>query len=195
MTTNRRIERIEGQLDDLWFWLFVIGGLLAFSIWRVSSAPSAPSQSQSSEQSTTSEPFQPSKDAPKFIYPHSSSYPITSGFGMRKHPIGGDQRMHNGLDFGSPMGTPILAVADGKIIAAGQLDGACGLGVKIEHSGGYSSAYCHASEVLAKSGQSVKAGDPIAKVGSTGGSTGPHLHLGIKLNGEWIDPKKVIPLK
>lgn len=113
---------------------------------------------------------------------------------MRTHPVTGKQQMHSGVDLGMPTGTPIYAVADGQVESAREL-GNCGNGVRINHSGGYMSVYCHASKLLIKQGQSVKSGDTIALVGSTGMSTGPHLHLGMKLNGEWIDPKKVVPLE
>ena len=163
MTTNRRLEEIEGQLDDLWFWLFVIGGLLGFSIWLFNSGRLTTLQSSSSEQSqvttsSSSEPFKPSKHAPKFIYPHSNPYPITSGFGMRLHPISKVEKLHAGIDFGSPIGTEIKAVAEGKITVAGWINSSCGNGIVIEHSGNYSSHYCHLSQVLSSAGQSVKSG-------------------------------------
>jgi murein DD-endopeptidase MepM/ murein hydrolase activator NlpD len=150
--------------------------------------------------------FEPSKDAPKFQKPLKGEIRVGSGYGMRIHPIKKVKQMHRGIDINpnlldkkgnrlSTQGQPIFSVADGKVDAAAWLDSACGYGVKVKHSGGYTSIYCHASQLLVKPGQSVKAGEKIALVGSTGASTGPHLHLGMRLNGKWIDPKKVIPLK
>jgi murein DD-endopeptidase MepM/ murein hydrolase activator NlpD len=149
--------------------------------------------------------FKPSKDAPKFQKPLNGEIRIGSGFGPRIHPITRKPQKHSGIDLNpnlldkkgnriSTKGQPILAVADGKVQAVGWLDKSCGNGVTVLHSGGYKSIYCHASKLLVKPDQSVKAGDKIALIGSTGASTGPHLQLGMKLNGESIDPKKVVPL-
>jgi murein DD-endopeptidase MepM/ murein hydrolase activator NlpD len=187
---EERIRDCEEQLDDVWFWCFVSVLLVGFSIFKFGSPSTSVPQSQST---TTSETITLGKNAPKFIYPHSTPYTISSGFGMREHPVTGGQKMHNGIDFAAPGGANILAVADGQVSFAGDMGG-CGNAVEINHSGGYLSKYCHASKVLVQKGQSVKAGTPIALVGTTGTSTGNHLHLGIKLNGQYIDPKKVIPI-
>ena len=191
---NRKIEErlseLESNLDDVWFWVFIVAILLGFSVVKFGSIPSPQTSSTTTQTST----FQPSKDAPKFIYPLPTKVSISSGYGMRTHPITGKQTMHSGVDLGMPTGTPIFSVADGVVESSGSL-GNCGYGVRVQHSGGYMSVYCHASKLLVKSGQSVKSGETIALVGSTGMSTGPHLHLGMKLNGEWIDPKKIVPLE
>ena len=187
---EERIKDFEEQLDDAYFWLFVVALLLGFTIFKFGiPSPQVPQSSTA----TSSETVTLGKDAPKFIYPHSTPYPISSGFGMREHPVSGGQKMHNGIDFAAPSGANILAVADGQVSFAGDMGG-CGNAVEINHSGGYLSKYCHALKVLVQKGQSVKAGTPIALVGTTGTSTGNHLHLGIKLNGKYIDPKKVIPI-
>jgi murein DD-endopeptidase MepM/ murein hydrolase activator NlpD len=187
---EERLKECEESVDDAYFWIFVVCLLLGFSIFKFGSPSTSVPQSQST---TTSETITLGKDAPKFIYPHSNPYPISSGFGMREHPVTGGQKMHNGIDFSAPGGANILAVADGQVSFAGDMGG-CGNAVEINHSGGYLSKYCHALKVLVQKGQSVKAGTPIALVGTTGISTGNHLHLGIKLNGQYIDPKKVIPI-
>jgi len=187
---EERLKECEESVDDAYFWIFVVCLLLGFSIFKFGSPSTSVPQSQST---TTSETITLGKDAPKFIYPHSDPYPVSSGFGMREHPVTGGQKMHNGIDFSAPGGANILAVADGQVSFAGDMGG-CGNAVEINHSGGYLSKYCHASKVLVQKGQSVKAGTPIALVGTTGTSTGNHLHLGIKLNGQYIDPKKVIPI-
>jgi murein DD-endopeptidase MepM/ murein hydrolase activator NlpD len=187
---EERIKDFEEQLDDAYFWLFVVALLLGFTVFKFGiPSPQVPQSSTA----TSSETVTLGKDAPKFIYPHSTPYPVTSGFGMREHPVTGGQKMHNGIDFAAPSGANILAVADGQVSFAGDMGG-CGNAVEINHSGGYLSKYCHALKVLVQKGQSVKAGTPIALVGTTGTSTGNHLHLGIKLNGKYIDPKKVIPI-
>lgn len=187
---EERIKDFEEQLDDAYFWLFVVALLLGFTVFKFGiPSPQVPQSSTA----TSSETVTLGKDAPKFIYPHSTPYSISSGFGMREHPVTGGQKMHNGIDFSAPSGANILAVADGQVSFAGDMGG-CGNAVEINHSGGYLSKYCHALKVLVQKGQSVKAGTPIALVGTTGTSTGNHLHLGIKLNGQYIDPKKVIPI-
>jgi len=194
---NRKLEKrlsdVETQLDDVWFWVFIVALLLGFSVFKFgqsSSQVSSPNTATSGQTATVTL----DKNAPKFIYPLPTKVSISSGYGMRTHPITGKQTMHSGVDLGMPTGTPIFSVADGVVESSGSL-GNCGNGVRIDHSGGYMSVYCHASKLLVKSGQSVKSGETIALVGSTGMSTGPHLHLGMKLNGEWIDPKKVVPLE
>jgi murein DD-endopeptidase MepM/ murein hydrolase activator NlpD len=189
---EERIRDCEEQLDDAFFWIFITCLLLGFGILKFNQSSPQVSSPQSTESSQTST-VTLGKDAPKFIYPHSNPYPISSGFGMREHPVTGGQKMHNGIDFAAPGGANILAVADGQVSFAGDMGG-CGNAVEINHSGGYLSKYCHASKVLVQKGQSVKAGTPVALVGTTGTSTGNHLHLGIKLNGKYIDPKKVIPI-
>jgi murein DD-endopeptidase MepM/ murein hydrolase activator NlpD len=185
-----RLDDIEKSVDDVWFWVFIVGLLLGFSVLKFNQSSSQVSTPTESSQTST---ITLGKDAPKFIYPHSNPYPISSGFGMRLHPVTRDWKQHNGIDFAAPSGAEILAVADGQVSFAGDMGG-CGNAVEINHSGGYLSKYCHALKVLVQKGQSVKAGTPIALVGTTGTSTGNHLHLGIKLNGKYIDPKKVIPI-
>jgi murein DD-endopeptidase MepM/ murein hydrolase activator NlpD/antitoxin component YwqK of YwqJK toxin-antitoxin module len=113
---------------------------------------------------------------------------ITSGFGLRMHPIKGETLFHTGIDIGVPTGTEILAAHDGVVTAA--VDGSDGYGryVMIEGGGGISTRYAHCDELLVSVGQSVRAGDVIAKSGNTGLSTGPHLHFEVKKDGQYIDP-------
>jgi murein DD-endopeptidase MepM/ murein hydrolase activator NlpD len=120
---------------------------------------------------------------------------ITSHFSYRRwHPILHRYRPHHGTDFGARRGTPLLAVNDGKVIFAGWMGG-YGKVVKIKHAGGYISLYAHQSRIRVKRGQRVKKGQIIGYVGSTGRSTGPHLHFGLMKNGRWIDPMKVLRKK
>lgn len=120
---------------------------------------------------------------------------ITSSFSYRRyHPILKRYRPHHGTDFGARRGTPLLAVNSGKVSFSGWMGG-YGKVVKIKHGGGYESLYAHQSRTRVKRGQKVKKGQVIGYVGSTGRSTGPHLHFGLKRNGRWINPMKVLRKK
>lgn len=133
----------------------------------------------------------------KLGYPLPKVYPVTSGFGSRVDPITGKKgAFHAGIDIGAPGGTDILAAEDGVVIQAGMYGG-YGNTVIINHGVDSSgkelwTLYAHASKVLVKKGDSVKKGDVIAKVGTTGRSTGNHLHFGVYLNEEAVDPKKYV---
>jgi len=113
--------------------------------------------------------------------------PITSRFGMRFHPILRRTRLHAGVDYGAPHGTPIMAAADGVVISA-SYSGGYGNRVIIDHGGGISTTYAHCSRMFVRAGQSVKRGERIAAVGSTGLSTGPHLHFEVRVNGRPVNP-------
>jgi murein DD-endopeptidase MepM/ murein hydrolase activator NlpD len=120
---------------------------------------------------------------------------ITSSFSYRRwHPILHRYRPHHGTDFGARRGTPLLAVNKGRVSFAGWMGG-YGKVVKIKHPGGYESLYAHQSRIRVKRGQRVSKGDIIGYVGSTGRSTGPHLHFGLMKNGRWINPMKVLRKK
>ncbi|MGG9964705.1 M23 family metallopeptidase [Ferruginibacter sp. SUN106] len=112
---------------------------------------------------------------------------IASGFGMRIHPIYGIAKMHNGLDFTAPQGTPIYATGDGTVTTAGMGTGT-GNHVIINHGYGYETVYMHMVRVKAREGQHVKRGEVIGWVGSTGASTGPHCHYEVHINGSPVDP-------
>jgi len=115
---------------------------------------------------------------------------VTSGFGSRFHPILGYVRMHAGLDLAASYGTPIKAAADGRITSAGWAGG-YGNMVRIAHAGGIQTMYGHMSRIAASAGSFVHAGQVIGYVGSTGLSTGPHLHYEVLKNGRPVDPKSV----
>jgi murein DD-endopeptidase MepM/ murein hydrolase activator NlpD len=115
---------------------------------------------------------------------------VTSNFGMRRHPILGYSRMHKGMDFRAGHGTPILAASDGRVSAAGW-SGGYGKQVRIKHSGGLMTSYSHMSRIVAKPGSYVKQGQLIGYVGSTGLSTGPHLHYELYKNGRAVNPATV----
>ncbi|AFY95511.1 M23 family metallopeptidase [Chamaesiphon minutus] len=112
----------------------------------------------------------------EFIYPLTSPAPTTSGFGWRTHPITGSRRFHSGVDIGAPMGTPVVASGSGVIVSAGWLGG-YGKTVVIQHNGIQQTLYGHLSEVFVQPGQRIEQGTVIGRVGSTGNSTGPHLHF------------------
>ncbi len=116
--------------------------------------------------------------------------PVTSTFGMRRHPILGYKRMHSGLDFQAAHGTPIYAVTDGVISFAGR-KGGYGNFIQINHNGGLASGYGHMSRFAARYGQNVRRGQIIGYVGSTGLSTGPHLHYELYRGGHPINPLSV----
>ncbi|EJL33160.1 M23 family metallopeptidase, partial [Novosphingobium sp. AP12] len=112
---------------------------------------------------------------------------ITSGYGARRHPILGYVRMHAGIDFGAPYGSPIYAVADGTVTFAGR-HGGHGNYVRLQHGGGLDTGYGHMSRIAVASGSRVRAGQVIGYVGSTGLSTGPHLHFEAYRGGHTINP-------
>ena len=115
---------------------------------------------------------------------------ITSGYGMRMHPILGYARFHRGVDIGAAWGTPIMAATDGRVASAGWGAG-YGNMVQLNHAGGLSTRYGHMSRVAVRAGQTVRQGQVIGYVGSTGMSTGPHLHYELYRNGQLTDPRSV----
>ncbi len=115
---------------------------------------------------------------------------VLSRYGMRRHPILRYKRMHAGVDYRARYGTPIVAPTDGRVSTAGRLGG-CGNAVKLSHSGGIMTKFCHMSRIAVSSGQFVKRGQVIGYVGSTGLSTGPHLHYEMYRGGRHIDPLSV----
>jgi len=121
----------------------------------------------------------------RMIYPAAAR--ITSRFGSRVHPILGYRRFHAGIDFGASYGTTIRAADGGRVIFSGWYGG-YGQAVIIDHGGGITTLYGHASRLYVREGQTVQQGDAIAAVGSTGLSTGPHLHFEVRQNGNPVNP-------
>jgi murein DD-endopeptidase MepM/ murein hydrolase activator NlpD len=117
---------------------------------------------------------------------------VGSGFGMRKDPIDSTMKMHKGIDVAAPTGTKVYAAGSGKVLKITSSDDGYGNCIVIEHGYGFVSRYAHLSGFKIKEGDEVKKGDLIGLVGSTGRSTGPHLHYEIEKDGERIDPKKYI---
>jgi murein DD-endopeptidase MepM/ murein hydrolase activator NlpD len=112
---------------------------------------------------------------------------ITSGFGWRASPWGDGSELHPGIDIANSMGTPVVATADGEVVKS-EASGGYGNIVQIDHGNGITTIYGHNSRFAVSVGQSVKKGQVIAYVGSTGRSTGPHLHYEVRVNGTPVDP-------
>ena len=126
-----------------------------------------------------------------WISPIQTSYNFSSPFGMRIHPIYGDWRMHYGVDMGVAQGTPIYAARSGTVTSAGWND-SMGWYVRISHGDGFTSIYMHMTHHIVYAGDYVEQGQVIGYVGSTGDSTGPHLHFGIAYNGTYVNPMEYI---
>jgi murein DD-endopeptidase MepM/ murein hydrolase activator NlpD len=173
-----------------WYCMFFVAGTLFFLVYAPvnmaakglihysSSAPKA-------ERSSTTASL-------KYIYPVNA--PVTSPFGKRESPTEGASSFHQGIDFGAEVGTPILASQSGLVEISGVMGG-FGNVVVIQHENGIKTIYGHCSELKVRTGQKVSQGDVIALVGSTGISTGPHLHFGVKKNGQWINPMEVLGVR
>ena len=125
----------------------------------------------------------------QFIWPVPSCTLLTSPYGYRIHPILDYERLHAGLDIGAKFGEEIIA-ADGGTVLIAEYSDSYGNFVLIDHGDRYSTAYGHMSEIAVEAGQEVKQGELIGYIGSTGWSTGPHLHFEIRLDGERIDPEE-----
>ena len=116
---------------------------------------------------------------------------VTSGFGQRHDPFTGEPSLHTGLDVGAPEGTPIRVPAGGVVLSAGPRGG-YGNAVEVDHGNGLVTLYGHAAEVLVSKGEFVEPGQEIATVGSSGRSTGPHLHFEVRQGGRVVDPSRVL---
>lgn len=127
----------------------------------------------------------------KFIWPCPASTRITSRFGGREAPMEGASSNHKGLDIGAPTGTDIVAAASGEVAIA-TYSYSSGNYIMINHGGGVYTVYMHCSQLLASAGDKVSQGQVIAKVGSTGYSTGPHLHFGVRVSGSYVDPQRYV---
>lgn len=133
--------------------------------------------------------FQKQQDSLKYL---PSLKPILDGyvsrtFGVKRHPILHKNRMHSGIDFSAPIGTPVYASADGVVSFSGSISG-YGRTVKIDHKYGFKTQYSHLNKYVVRNGQKVKRGEKIGEVGNTGLSTGPHLHYEVAFKGKTVDP-------
>lgn len=126
-------------------------------------------------------------DGGVFTWPAPSYTRISSPYGWRPHPTLGVDKFHNGVDLAAPGGSPILAAYDGKVVAAAY-SSSMGNYIMIDHGDGLYTIYMHASALYVSTGEYVTRGQKIAAVGTTGRSTGNHLHFGVRLNGQYVDP-------
>ncbi len=126
-------------------------------------------------------------DGGMFAWPAPSYTRISDDYGYRTHPILGTQQFHNGVDMAAPSGSPILAAYDGEVVAA-SYSSSMGNYIMIDHGDSLYTIYMHASALYVSKGDVVVRGEQIAAVGSTGRSTGPHLHFSVRLNGEYTSP-------
>lgn len=117
---------------------------------------------------------------------------ITSGYGYRENPTKGGESFHQGLDIAANTGTPIAAMYYGVVSDAG-VSASYGNYIRLYHGNGLEILYAHCSEIVAQKGEAVQAGETVAKVGSTGDSTGPHVHIEVKLNGINYNPAAIVP--
>lgn len=156
-----------------------------FSSWQDADKPLVAVSRPDADASSASRPRTGSVSIPSII-PVDGVH-LTSGFGMRNHPIFGGRRAHKGLDLAAPIGTPIRASADGTVSKAEWFSG-YGLFVSLEHGGEIQTRYGHMSRLNVYNGQQVKKGDVIGYVGSTGNSTGPHLHYEVRIDGVAVNP-------
>ena len=116
---------------------------------------------------------------------------VSSGFGMRADPFNGNVKFHQGVDIAAPPGTPVKAAADGKVIFSGQMAGYGNL-VEVDHGNGWVTLYGHNATNLVAVGDEIKAGQPIARVGNTGRSTGPHVHFEVRKGGQPVNPGNLL---
>ena len=126
-------------------------------------------------------------DGGVFSWPAPSYTRVSSEYGNRMHPTLGVVKFHNGIDLAAPSGSPILAAYDGKVVAS-DYNASMGKYIMIDHGNDLYTIYMHASALYVSKGETVAKGQEIAAVGSTGRSTGPHLHFGVRLNGSYVSP-------
>lgn len=129
-----------------------------------------------------------------FAWPTPGYKTITSPFGTRLHPVLKVYRKHTGIDIGAPKGAYVIATNSGTVVESRWM-GSYGNAVIINHGGGFATLYAHGSELLVNAGKEVQRGDVIMKVGSTGMSTGPHLHFEIRINGKTVNPTEYLAFK
>jgi murein DD-endopeptidase MepM/ murein hydrolase activator NlpD len=129
-----------------------------------------------------------------WIWPCSGR--ISSRFGLRIHPVTGNPQNHNGIDIAAPRGTPVRCCEDGEVAVVNRNPKLLsGLYVIVTHAGGRASSYCHLDSIAVQEGEGIEQGGIVGAVGSTGRSTGPHLHLTARVYGKTVDPCSLMPAK
>lgn len=165
--------------------------------YRISYGGSVPTYGEAFDQWANELPLsdEPFVGADGFCSPLGENWRgmVTSEFGYRTDPFTGGSRGHTGLDLGAPSGTPIRVALDGTVQFVRYRTTGYGYHLAIDHGGGFVTLYAHCSKISVAEGQAVKAGDIIAQVGSTGRSTGSHLHFEVRVNGEMQNPRSYLP--
>ena len=164
---------------------------------KPSSSSSSKPNSSSSSSSSSSKPSTNGKittyNGISMMWPAPSYYKMSSKYGYRTHPITGKKKLHGGVDLAAPGGSAILAAQSGRVIVA-TYHWSFGNYIIVDHGNGYSTLYAHCSKLLVKKGQTVSQGQRIANVGTTGSSTGNHLHFEVRINGARTNPMPYIGL-
>ncbi len=127
----------------------------------------------------------------EMMWPGGGYYKISSPFGYRIHPILKTKKLHTGIDIAIPYGKPISAAQSGTVVYAGWMGG-YGKAILIDHGGGYATLYAHNSKLVVKKGETVEKGEKISECGSTGQSTGAHLHFEVRKDGDYVDPLEYV---
>lgn len=161
-----------------------------FASWKSLDKPSASAGFAAPVSTVAAVPARRSVSIPSIV-PVASAR-LSSGYGMRTHPVLGGRRAHKGIDIAAPVGTPIRASADG-VVGMADWNGGYGLYVELDHGGDLETRYGHMSRIAVAPGQQVRKGDIIGYVGSTGRSTGPHLHYEVRVAGEAANPLLYMP--
>ncbi|MGB3640721.1 MAG: M23 family metallopeptidase [Rivularia sp. (in: cyanobacteria)] len=185
--TNKRDAAVANSISPNWKYAFATLALCMAIAKRCCKQNALPQVSKWVESQYPIRLLQQTK--PKnTAFPTTKGIPITSGFGWRIHPLTGEYRFHSGIDFGAPQGTPIYAFKAGLVEFAG-IRGGYGKAVIINHGAGKSTLYGHASKLIVRKGERVVPGQIVGKIGSTGNSTGPHLHFEVRLDDKPVNPR------
>ena len=186
---QEQIDRAEAEYES------VRASEIAESIRQESIAESIRQEQEATETTAAPyvpEPTKPVTSASGWSYPLESWAAVTSAYGRRWHPVHHEWRFHHGVDLGAAKGTAILASRSGTVVKTSYEWNGAGYYVTIDHGDGYTSTYMHMTHYIVKAGQYVEAGEVIGYVGSTGASTGPHLHFGIYYNGKSVNPANYV---
>lgn len=193
------IAQMEAQYDDAMYqeWLETSVPETTVPETQPPEATTPESQPPETTEPETQTPEDSEDDTPvestQWLLPINYTY-FSSPFGYRDHPLTGEWRMHYGVDLAAPTGTPIYASRSGVVTTAAYQEGGAGNYVSINHGDGYASIYMHMTHYIVSAGEYVTAGQVIGYCGSTGGSSGPHLHFGISYRGTYVNPADYISI-